>query len=73
MSHLFDFLRRTKGRKKLALTDIISYLYLGMGVILMFGPIIWLVLSSFKTSAEIVKIPAALVALPPGNRGCGGL
>ena len=61
MSHLFDFLRRTQGRKKPALTDIISYLYLGMGVILMFGPIIWLVLSSFKTSAEISKFPPRLL------------
>jgi alpha-1,4-digalacturonate transport system permease protein len=57
MSHLLDFLRRTKGRKKLALSDIISYLYLGMGVLLMFGPIVWLVLSSFKSSAEISKFP----------------
>ncbi len=57
MSHLFDFLRRTQGHKKLAFTDIISYLYLGMGVFLMFGPIIWLVLSSFKSSAEISKFP----------------
>jgi len=61
MSHIFDFLRRTQGHKKLALTDIISYLYLGMGVILMFGPIIWLVLSSFKTSAEISKFPPRLL------------
>jgi alpha-1,4-digalacturonate transport system permease protein len=57
MSHLLDFLRRTKGRKKLAFSDIISYLYLGMGVLLMFGPIVWLVLSSFKSSAEISKFP----------------
>ena len=61
MSHLFDFLRRTQGRKKLALTDIISYLYLGTGVILMFGPIVWLVLSSFKTSSEIAKFPPRLL------------
>ena len=61
MSHLFDFLRRTQGHKKLALTDIISYLYLGMGVILMFGPIVWLVLSSFKTSSEIAKFPPRLL------------
>jgi alpha-1,4-digalacturonate transport system permease protein len=61
MSHIFDFLRRTQGRKKLHITDIISYLYLGMGVVLMFAPIIWLVLSSFKSSAEISKFPPRLL------------
>jgi alpha-1,4-digalacturonate transport system permease protein len=34
-----------------------TYLYLTFGVILMFGPVLWLVLSSFKTSAEVVKFP----------------
>jgi alpha-1,4-digalacturonate transport system permease protein len=57
MSRLFDFLRLTRGRKRLHITDVVSYLYLGMGVVLMFGPIIWLVLSSFKSSAEISKFP----------------
>ncbi|HSQ16230.1 MAG TPA: carbohydrate ABC transporter permease [Anaerolineales bacterium] len=57
MGHLFDFLRLTRGRKRLHITDVVSYLYLGMGVVLMFGPIIWLVLSSFKSSAEISKFP----------------
>ena len=61
MSQIIDFLRRTKGGKKLQFTDIISYLYLGMGVFLMFGPILWLVLSSFKSSAEISKFPPRLL------------
>jgi alpha-1,4-digalacturonate transport system permease protein len=61
MSHILDTLRLTKGRKKLDFTDIISYLYLGMGVILMFGPIVWLVLSSFKSSSEISKFPPRLL------------
>jgi alpha-1,4-digalacturonate transport system permease protein len=61
MSHLFDFLRRTRGHKKLHITDILSYLYLGMGVFLMFGPIVWLILSSFKSSAEISKFPPRLL------------
>jgi alpha-1,4-digalacturonate transport system permease protein len=34
-----------------------TYLYLLFGVILMFGPVLWLVLSSFKTSAEVVRFP----------------
>jgi alpha-1,4-digalacturonate transport system permease protein len=61
MSSILESLRLTKGRKKLDFTDIISYIYLGMGVILLFGPIVWLVLSSFKTTGEIVKFPPRLL------------
>jgi alpha-1,4-digalacturonate transport system permease protein len=61
MSSILDFLHLTKGRKRLDFTDILSYVYLGMGVLLMFVPIVWLVLSSFKTSGEIVKFPPRLL------------
>jgi alpha-1,4-digalacturonate transport system permease protein len=60
MSTILDFLTRTRGRRRLHITDMITYLYLTFGVILMFGPVIWLVLSSFKTSAEVVKFPPRL-------------
>jgi len=61
MSQLLTFLRRTQGHKKPHVTDIISYIYLGMGVLLMFGPVLWLVLSSFKSSGEISKFPPRLL------------
>lgn len=61
MSSILESLRLTKGRKRLDFTDIVSYVYLGMGVLLMFVPIVWLVLSSFKTSGEIVKFPPRLL------------
>lgn len=61
MNTFLESLRLTKGRKKLDFTDIISYVYLGIGVILLFGPIVWLVLSSFKTSGEIAKFPPRLL------------
>jgi len=35
--------------------------YLSLGVIVMFGPVLWLVLSSFKTSGEVVKFPPRLL------------
>jgi alpha-1,4-digalacturonate transport system permease protein len=57
MSTILGFLTRTRGRGRLHLTDMLTYLYLTFGVILMFGPVLWLVLSSFKTSAEVVKFP----------------
>jgi alpha-1,4-digalacturonate transport system permease protein len=57
MSTVFQFLTRTRGHSRLHFTDIFTYLYLTFGVLLMFGPVLWLVLSSFKTSAEVVKFP----------------
>jgi alpha-1,4-digalacturonate transport system permease protein len=61
MSRLWSFLSNTRGRNKLDITDIITYGYLGLSVIIMFGPIVWLILSSFKSSAEIVKFPPRLL------------
>jgi alpha-1,4-digalacturonate transport system permease protein len=57
MSTILGFLTRTRGRGRLHITDMLTYLYLTFGVILMFGPVVWLVLSSFKTSAEVIKFP----------------
>ncbi len=73
MSSILKFLRLTKGRKRLDFTDVLSYVYLVMGVLIMFVPIVWLVFSSFKTSGEIVKFPPRFAALPPGDGGGGGL
>ncbi|GLR83382.1 carbohydrate ABC transporter permease [Bradyrhizobium iriomotense] len=44
-------------------TDIAAYAYLGLGVILMFGPVVWLVLSSFKTQASLLEFPPSLLPL----------
>lgn len=61
MSRIWSFLSRTRGRNKLHATDVISYFYLFLSVIIMFGPVVWLVLSSFKSSAEVVKFPPRLL------------
>ncbi len=61
MSNILKMLRLTRGHNRLDVTDVISYVYLFMGVIIMFGPIVWLVFSSFKTSGEIVKFPPRLL------------
>jgi alpha-1,4-digalacturonate transport system permease protein len=61
MSKIADFLTRTHGRKKPDITDFATYLYLVLGTLLMFGPVVWLVLSSFKTPAEIATFPPRLL------------
>ena len=58
MSTVRTFLGRRRGRGRLHVTDILSYSYLALGVLIMFGPVLWLLLSSFKT-------PAGLLAFPP--------
>jgi alpha-1,4-digalacturonate transport system permease protein len=56
-----SFLTRTRGGPRLHITDMLSYLYLFLGTVLMFGPVLWLVLSSFKTAGEVVKFPPRLL------------
>ena len=67
MSRALTFLSRRHGdrgrvRARVNAADVISYLYLAVGVIVMFGPIAWLVLSSFKTQASLLEFP------PPSSR-----
>jgi len=44
-------------------TDIASYAYLAFGVVLMFGPVLWLVFSSFKTQSALLEFPPSLMPL----------
>jgi alpha-1,4-digalacturonate transport system permease protein len=44
-------------------TDVAAYIYLLIGVVLMFGPVVWLVLSSFKTQASLLEFPPSLLPL----------
>jgi alpha-1,4-digalacturonate transport system permease protein len=57
MNPVLEFLTRRRGRKKLNFSDFLSYAYLLLGVLIMFGPIVWLILSSFKTPIEIARFP----------------
>jgi len=64
--NMIAFLTRTKDRRKLGWTDWLSYAYLAMGVFLMFGPVLWLVMSSFKTEGALTEFPPSL--LPYGQK-----
>ena len=61
MSKIIQFFTRTRGTNKLHFTDMLTYTYLSLGVIVMFGPVLWLVISSFKSAAEVVKFPPRLL------------
>lgn len=59
---IWAFIMRTRGANgTLHVTDVLSYLYLGLGVILMFAPVVWVVLSSFKNQAAIANFPPLLL------------
>jgi alpha-1,4-digalacturonate transport system permease protein len=60
-----NFITRTKGRQhgstKLHWTDWMSYAYLLAGLIVMFGPVLWLVMSSFKTESALSQFPPSFL------------
>ncbi len=56
------FIFRRRGGKKLHWTDWLTYLYLFLGLIIMFTPVLWVVISSFKTPANLAEFPPT--ALP---------
>ena len=55
--------RRSGGGAPLHWTDLAAYTYLALGVLLMFGPVAWLVLSSFKTPAALLEFPPSFLPL----------
>ena len=56
-----QFLLKRSGRARIDTSDVLTYLYLTVGTFLMFGPVLWLVFSSFKTQAGLVKYPPPLL------------
>lgn len=54
---ILKFLTRTRGTRGLHWTDVASYAYLFVGLFVMFAPVLWLVMSSFKTEAAIGQFP----------------
>ncbi|MFQ3646358.1 MAG: carbohydrate ABC transporter permease [Anaerolineae bacterium] len=57
MSQVMQFLMARSGRFRLDWKDIMTYLYLSLGTLLMFGPVVWLIMSSFKTPAALLEFP----------------
>ena len=58
-----NIVTQKKYKEKYHWTDYFSYFYLFLGVFLMFGPIIWLGLSSVKTLAGIQENPPTILPL----------
>lgn len=60
-----NFLTRTRGRAHGGLylhwTDWLSYFYLLAGLVVMFGPVLWLLMSSFKTESALSQFPPSFL------------
>ncbi|MFO7321568.1 MAG: carbohydrate ABC transporter permease [Chloroflexota bacterium] len=54
---MLRFLTRTRHPGRFGLTDALTYVFLIVGTFIMFGPVLWLVMSSFKDRAELVRFP----------------
>lgn len=61
MSSVVAFLTRRRGGRGWDWTDIVTWVWLIGGLIVMFGPAVWLVLSSFKTPAQLAEFPPTIL------------
>ncbi|SMX51106.1 carbohydrate ABC transporter permease [Actibacterium lipolyticum] len=55
------FLTRRRGGDTWHWTDVVTFAWLGFGLIIMFGPAIWLVMSSFKSPAQLAEFPPTIL------------
>jgi alpha-1,4-digalacturonate transport system permease protein len=61
MSRVAEFIFRRRGGKGWHWTDIVTWVWLIGGLVMMFGPALWLVASSFKTPAALAEFPPSLL------------
>ncbi|MFI5013792.1 MAG: carbohydrate ABC transporter permease [Hyphomicrobiales bacterium] len=61
MGAIARFLFRRRGGKGWHWTDIVTWVWLIGGLVVMFGPALWLVFSSFKTPAALSEFPPSLL------------
>jgi alpha-1,4-digalacturonate transport system permease protein len=61
MSRMSEFLLRRRGGTGWHWTDVFTWFWLIGGFIMMFGPAVWLVNSSFKTPAALAEFPPTIL------------
>jgi ABC-type glycerol-3-phosphate transport system permease component len=72
MSALTRFVFRRRGGKGWHWTDIVTWIWLAGGLLLMFGPAVWLVGSSFKTPAALAEFPPTILPYAPQEATVAG-
>jgi alpha-1,4-digalacturonate transport system permease protein len=63
ITHLLKFIVKRRYSNKMHWTDYFSYFYLCLGVLIMFGPVLWLGLSSFKSESAVMEYPPTVLPL----------
>lgn len=63
MGRAVTFLTRRRGGKGWHWTDAVTWAWLIGGLVIMFGPALWLVFSSFKTPAALAEFPPTLLPM----------
>jgi alpha-1,4-digalacturonate transport system permease protein len=63
MNRVVTFIARRRGGSGWHWTDIVTWLWLLGGLVIMFGPALWLVASSFKTPAQLAEFPPTILPL----------
>ncbi len=61
MGNILRFLTRRRGGDRWHWTDVVTWVWLIGGLIIMFGPAVWLAMSSFKTPAALSKFPPSIL------------
>jgi alpha-1,4-digalacturonate transport system permease protein len=61
MSRVVSFLTRRRGGKGWHWTDVFIWIWLIGGLVLMFGPALWLLMSSFKTPQQLAEFPPSFL------------
>ena len=61
MREAWGFLARRRGGIRADWTDWVTYGYLMLGVVVMLAPVLWVVLSSFKSEINLTEFPPTLL------------
>ena len=61
MSNVATFIARRRGGKSWHWTDIVTWIWLIGGLVVMFGPALWLTASSFKSPAQLAEFPPTIL------------
>ncbi|MBP1849729.1 carbohydrate ABC transporter permease [Rhizobium halophytocola] len=61
MTRIVAFITRRRGGDRWHWTDVATWVWLIGGLIIMFGPALWLTLSSFKSPAALAKFPPTIL------------
>ena len=63
MSAVFKFLSRTQGKNGPSFVDWVSYVYLFLGFLIIFLPVLWLLLNSIKSQFLLQKLDTNILPL----------